>query len=79
MDHCAGGNDVLSSVDSPSARVASLELSFGTQSNGGSRFVERLLTIIETCRRRSRDAFAWLTTAVEAKSAGKPAPSLAEA
>ena len=55
------------------------KLSFGTQSNGGSRFVERLLTVIETCRRQSRNAFAWLTTAVEAQFAGKPSPSLAEA
>jgi len=55
------------------------KLSFGTQSNGGSRFVERLLTVIETCRRQSQNAFAWLVTAVEAQLAGKPAPSLAKA
>jgi transposase len=54
------------------------KLSFGTQSRGGSQFVERLLTVIETCRRQSRNAFAWLTTAVEAKLAGKRAPSLIE-
>jgi transposase len=52
------------------------KLSFGTQSQGGSRFVERLLTVIETCRRQSRNAFAWLATAVEAQLASKPAPSL---
>ncbi len=32
--------------------------SFGTQSAGGSRFVETLLTVIETCRQQSRDVFA---------------------
>jgi transposase len=52
------------------------KLSFGTQSPGGSQFVERLLTVIETCRRQSRNTFAWLTTAIEADLAGKPAPSL---
>ena len=52
------------------------KLSFGTQSAAGSRFVERLLTVVETCRRQKRNTFAWLTTAVQAHLAGKPAPSL---
>ena len=52
------------------------KLSFGTQSAAGSRFVERLLTVIETCRRAGRNAFAWLTEAVQAKLGGQAAPSL---
>jgi transposase len=52
------------------------KLSFGTQSASGSRFVERLLTVIETCRRQKRNVYAWLTKAVEAHIAGQPAPSL---
>ena len=52
------------------------KLSFGTQSAKGSRFVERLLTVVETCRRQTRDAFAWLRDAVEAHFAKKPGPSL---
>ena len=36
------------------------KLSFGTQSAAGSQFVERLLTVIETCRRQRRNTFAWL-------------------
>jgi transposase len=52
------------------------KLSFGTQSPAGSRFVERLLTVIETCRRQDRDVFAWLVQAVQARLAGLPAPSL---
>lgn len=52
------------------------KLSFGTQSASGSRFVERLLTVIETCRRQNRDVFAWMTTAVQAHIAGQPTPSL---
>jgi transposase len=52
------------------------KLSFGTQSAAGSRFVERMLTIIETCRRAGRNAFAWLTEAVRAHSYREPAPPL---
>lgn len=52
------------------------KLSFGTQSASGSRFVERLLTVIETCRRQNRDVFAWMTTTVQAHVAGQPTPSL---
>jgi len=52
------------------------KLSFGTQSAGGSRFVETLLTVIETCRQQHRNVFEYLTAAVEAHLAHQPAPSL---
>jgi transposase len=52
------------------------KLSFGTQSASGSRFVERLLTVIETCRRQDRNAFVWLTDAVQANLRSEIAPSL---
>jgi transposase len=52
------------------------KLSFGTQSAAGSRYVERLLTVVETCRRQRRNVFAWLVEAVEARLTGKTAPSL---
>lgn len=52
------------------------KLSFGTQSDSGSRFVERLLTVIETCRRQKRNAFTWLTEAVQADFHRNPTPSL---
>ena len=52
------------------------KLSFGTQSAAGSRFVERLLTVIETCRRTGHNVFAWLTDAVRAQLHGRSAPSL---
>lgn len=52
------------------------KLSFGTQSAAGSRFVERLLTVIETCRRAGRNTFAWLTQAVRAHFHGEAAPPL---
>jgi transposase len=52
------------------------KLSFGTQSRGGSRFVETMLSVIETCRQQSRDTFAHLTAAIQAHLANQPAPSL---
>jgi len=52
------------------------KLSFGTQSGRGSRFVERMLTTIETCRLQKRNVFEYLTAAVEAHLAKQPAPSL---
>jgi transposase len=52
------------------------KLSFGTQSASGSRFVETMLTVIETCRQQRRNVFVFLTHAVEAHLAHQPAPSL---
>ena len=52
------------------------KLSFGTQAASGSRFVERLLTVIETARRQRRDVFSWIVGAVQADLNGQPAPSL---
>jgi transposase len=52
------------------------KLSFGTQSASGSRFVERLLSVIETCRQQARDVFAYVVDAVKALWAGQPTPSL---
>jgi transposase len=52
------------------------KLSFGTQSVAGSRFVETMLTVIETCRQQRRNVFTFLTHAVEAHLAHQPAPSL---
>jgi transposase len=52
------------------------KLSFGTQSAAGSRFVETMLTVIETCRQQRRNVFEYLTAAIHSHLAGKPAPSL---
>jgi transposase len=52
------------------------KLSFGTQSANGSRFVETMLTVIETCRQQRRNAFTYLTAALQAHLAGQPTPSL---
>jgi len=45
------------------------KLSFGTQSESGSRFVETLLTILETCRRQNKNAIDYITNAL---TTGKP-------
>ena len=52
------------------------KLSFGTQSAAGSRFVETILTVVETCHRQSRHSFEYLTAALEAHFAAQPTPSL---
>jgi transposase len=52
------------------------KLSFGTQSQAGSRFIERMLTVSETCRLQKRSAFKWLVAALEASLHNRPAPSL---
>jgi transposase len=52
------------------------KLSFGTQSASGSRFVETILTVVETCHRRKRNSFEYITSAVQAHFAGQRPPSL---
>ena len=52
------------------------KLSFGTQSAAGSRFVETLLTVIETCRQQDRDVFAFIADAMNRQLSHQPAPSL---
>ena len=52
------------------------KLSFGTQSASGSRFVETLLTAIETCRQQSRQLLPFITQALQAHFRGQPTPSL---
>jgi transposase len=52
------------------------KLSFGTRSEAGSRFIERIPTVSETCRLQKRSLFQWLTEAVEAHLNDRPAPNL---
>ena len=51
-------------------------VSFGTQSERGNRFVERMLTVTATCRQQDRNVLDYVTAAVEAKLNGTAAPSL---
>jgi transposase len=53
--------------------------SFGTDSPNGSRFVERILTVVTvvtTCRMQGRNVLDYVTAACEAALTGTPAPSL---
>jgi len=52
------------------------KLSFGTQSRAGSRYLERILTISETCRLQNRNAYEFLIESMRAKFAGTAGPSL---
>lgn len=52
------------------------KLSFGTQSANGSRYLERLLTVTETCRLQGRNVYTYLIEAMQASFAGHRSPSL---
>lgn len=51
-------------------------VSFGTQSNAGSRFVERVMTAVATCKQQQRPVLEYLTRAVTAAQTGTAVPSL---
>jgi transposase len=50
--------------------------SFGTQSETGSRFVERIMTVVATLKQQHRNALDYLTAACDAANWARPAPSL---
>ncbi|HEY3445470.1 MAG TPA: transposase, partial [Myxococcales bacterium] len=50
--------------------------SFGTQSDGGSRFVERILTTIATLRQQNRNVLEFVTAAYQARLLRIQPPSL---
>jgi transposase len=50
--------------------------SFGTQSPGGSRFVERILTAVTTLKLQRRGVLTFLTDTLHAHRRGLPTPSL---
>ena len=51
------------------------KLSLGTASEAGSRLVERLLSVVETCRQRGRSVAAYLTACFTAERSEQPSPS----
>lgn len=51
-------------------------ISGGTDSVHGSRFVERMLTVVATCRQQGRDILDYLTSCFEAHRCGQALPSL---
>jgi transposase len=51
-------------------------ISGGTDSAKGSRFVERMLTIVATCRQQGRNVLEYLSSCFEAARDGQAVPSL---
>jgi transposase len=52
------------------------KLSGGTDSEAGSRFVERILSVVATCRQREINVLEYLTRCYQASLEGQPVPSL---
>lgn len=52
------------------------KVSFGTQSEAGSRFAERIMTVVATLKQQQRNVLDYLTEACDAANWGRPAPSL---
>jgi len=52
------------------------KISFGTQSEAGSRFVESMMTVVATLKQQQRNVLAYLTAAHEAALRGEAPPSL---
>jgi transposase len=50
--------------------------SFGTQSDDGSRFVERIMTVTASCKQQGRGLLDFLVAAITAARSGLPPPSL---
>ena len=50
--------------------------SFGTQSERGNRFAERLMTVAHTARKQGINVLEFLTACCEAHAAKTPTPSL---
>jgi len=50
--------------------------SFGTQSKTGSRFAERIMSVVATLKQQHRNVLDYLTEACDAANWGRPAPSL---
>jgi transposase len=51
-------------------------ISGGTDSVVGSRFVERMLTTVATCRQQGRNVLDYLSSCFEANGRGQAIPSL---
>lgn len=50
--------------------------SFGCNRDGGCRFVERILTVVQTCRLHGKSALEYLHTAIHNHRNGLPCPAL---
>jgi transposase len=53
-------------------------ISGGTDSEAGSRFVERMLSVVATCRQKDRGVLDYLTECLRARLSGRSIPSVLE-
>jgi RNA polymerase sigma factor (sigma-70 family) len=67
-------NNVAERAIRPAVIMRKVQL--GTQSENGNRWIERILSVRETCRLQERSTIAYLIEAASAAHHGKPAPSL---
>jgi transposase len=56
--------------------VLKRKISYGTHSDAGARFIERILTVSTTLRQQHRNTLEFLVAAIEAKMRGSSAPTL---
>jgi transposase len=56
--------------------VCGRKTSYGTDTAAGSRFVERILTAVASCRQQGRDVRGFMREAVQAARTGATSPSL---
>jgi len=49
---------------------------FGTNSERGNRFIERMMTVRVTCRQQGRNVLDFITESINSNLSGKPSPSL---
>jgi hypothetical protein len=73
----SGGSDPLAEFNRALRHAVQWrKTSYGTDSAGGSRFVEHILTVVTTCRQQQRNVLAYLTACCQAHYAGTVPPSL---
>ncbi|GAB4128355.1 MAG: hypothetical protein OHK0050_41950 [Roseiflexaceae bacterium] len=77
-DSCVEGVEPTNNAAERTIRPAVLwrKISFGTQNTAGSRFVERLLSVVTTCRQHGRAVFATLRATILASWQNQPPPDL---
>jgi len=74
--HCDGSVPTNNEAERSIRKAVLLrKVSLGVDSEDGARFVERMLTLAGTARRRGINLLEWLTFALQAKLEGRPAPA----
>ncbi len=56
--------------------VIAKKLSFGVKSERGARFIERIYSVVLTCRQQNKEVLPWLQNSIAQYFTGNPAPLL---